>query len=103
MTSTKSNIDQLKKWSSPIPEQRWLGFRRKHRGMDAFKNLPVFEEAQVMELSEALDEHERKTLGRLLARGNADEIQVFISRLIDLRSFKLPKNYTLSLPSEAQW
>jgi hypothetical protein len=65
-------------WKSPLPEQRWRGFRRLHRGTEAFKTLDVFEAAQVAELDECLVEHEKKTLGRLLKRGKKIEIDVFI-------------------------
>src|SRR4051794_33186888 len=65
-------------WNSPIPERRWSGFRRKLRGAQAFASLQTFEEAQVLELTDGFSEHEAQTLGRLLARGNKSEIELFV-------------------------
>ncbi len=65
-------------WSSPIPEKRWFGFRRKFRGTSAFESLGNFEEAALNELGSSLEEHEAATLGRLLARGKKVEIEMFI-------------------------
>jgi len=72
------DISNQQRWTSPIPEERWKGFRRVHRGLEAFKSLPQFEEAQISELENSLEEHERQALGRLLARGKKTEIEIFI-------------------------
>ena len=65
-------------WDSPVPQKRWEGFRRLHRGLPAFQTLKQFEEAELSELEESLSEHELKTLGRLLERANKLELEVFI-------------------------
>src|SRR5581483_5169470 len=65
-------------WNSPIPERRWLGFRRRHRGADAFASLEKFEQAQLSELEEALSEHEAAALGRLLELGKKQEAELFV-------------------------
>ncbi|MCG3205236.1 MAG: hypothetical protein KCHDKBKB_01955 [Elusimicrobia bacterium] len=65
-------------WNSPIPEQRWRGFRREKPGVAAFESLASFEQASLSELKESLADHELVTLGRLLARGKKEEIEVFI-------------------------
>ena len=68
----------LQNWSSPIPEDRWRGFRHVQRGVEAFKSLDSFEMAELSELDNCLTDHEKQTLGRLLARGKKDEIELFI-------------------------
>ncbi len=65
-------------WHSPVPEKRWRGFRRELSGTAAFESLSNFERASVNELENGLAEHELATLGRLLARGNKVEIEVFV-------------------------
>lgn len=65
-------------WNSAIPEQRWAGFRRRLRGPEAFVSVQNFEEAQALELTDALSEHDAETLGRLLARGQKAEIELFV-------------------------
>lgn len=65
-------------WNSPIPEQRWRGFRREKNGVAAFESLANFEQASLSELQESLVEHEAATLGRLLARGKKEELEVFV-------------------------
>src|SRR5688572_20130204 len=65
-------------WNSPIPEPRWRGFRRVHRGTAAFESLEKFEQAQVSELQEALADHEAETLGRLLERCKKPEVEIFV-------------------------
>ncbi|OVE78261.1 hypothetical protein BVX98_00905 [bacterium F11] len=66
------------KWSSPIPESRWRGFRSKHKGVEAFKSLEKFEQAQLSELEHSLEDHEKKALSPLLAQGKKDAIEIFI-------------------------
>ena len=75
---SSNNNPAFQKWSSPIPEARWRGFRVKHRGIEAFKNHNQFEEAQVSELEHSLEEHEREALARLIKRGVKDEMEVFL-------------------------
>lgn len=65
-------------WKSPLPERRWTGFRRVHRGAEAFVSRAAFEEAEVSELQEALSEHDAETLGRLLQRCHKPEIDLFV-------------------------
>ncbi len=65
-------------WNSPIPEIRWTGVRREHRGTDAFKSSANFERAQVSELQYALSNHDAETLGRLFHRNKKSEIELFI-------------------------
>src|SRR5712671_6864317 len=65
-------------WNSPIPERRWTGFRRVHRGAAAFQSLSQFEQSQVSELQEGLADHEASALGRLLERCRKQEVEVFI-------------------------
>lgn len=65
-------------WNSPIPETRWTGLRRDHRGVEAFKSLTNFEQALVSELQYALSDHDAETLGRLLHRNKKSEIELFI-------------------------
>lgn len=65
-------------WNSPIPERRWLGFRRLNRGAAAFASLEAFEKAQVSELEEAFAEHEAAALGRLLELGKKQEAELFV-------------------------
>ena len=65
-------------WHSPVPENRWRGFRRKLSGTAAFESLSSFEQASLSELENSLADHEAATLGRLLARGNKVEIEVFV-------------------------
>lgn len=65
-------------FSSPISYQRWKGFRRELQGVDAFKSVQDFERAQLGELYFSLSELDRKTLGRLLSRGQKQEIENFI-------------------------
>gem|GEM_PF-4496214 len=71
--------DTLKEsWTSPIPEERWRGFRHLHRGVAAFQSLENFEAAQLNELDNSLEDHEKKALGRLLKMGKKDELEIFI-------------------------
>lgn len=65
-------------WHSPVPQKRWEGARRHLRGPEAFLSKENFEKAQLDELESALAEHELKTLGRLLTRGNKLELEVFL-------------------------
>lgn len=65
-------------WNSLIPERRWIGFRRSHRGAAAFTSLEKFEQAQLSELQEALAPHEAVALGRLLDLGKKAEAELFI-------------------------
>lgn len=65
-------------WGSPVPEERWRGFRSVHRGHAAFSSRAVFEEAAASELENSLKEHERQALGRLLERGQKAEIELFL-------------------------
>jgi len=73
-------IEKVQKtvWDSPIMERRWRGYRQISRGIEAFSSLESFEQAEKSELEESLDDYERETLGRLLARGNKAELEVFI-------------------------
>jgi len=79
MTSPKNPPSAVKEpvWNSIIPHARWNGFRRHSEGIKAFASLEAFETAQLSELEFGLEEHEKKTLGRLLARGKKPEIEVF--------------------------
>ncbi len=69
---------RVSNWSSPIAEARWRGFRRVHRGIEAFVSAANFEQAELSELEESLDDYERETLGRLISRGNKSELEIFL-------------------------
>src|SRR5688572_3628161 len=80
-SSSMSNTDPssaTKIWKSPIPQKRWLGFRREYTGTPAFESLERFQVAQMMELGYGLADRELETLGRLVKRGQTVEIEVFI-------------------------